>query len=82
MLGVRVLGGLRGQAGVGSVMRMWVAYRGLGAGGDLRGAARGAVFRGRVLVSTRLEEKKHHKHNIIYIVNYVFKSWTLQQVLY
>lgn len=36
-------------------MRVQVAYRGLGAGGTSGGAARGAILRGRFVVSNRLE---------------------------
>lgn len=53
-----MLGGLRGQARVGSVMRVRVAYRGLGAGGTSGRAAGGAVLRGGFMVSNRLEEKE------------------------
>lgn len=47
-----------GQARVGSVMRVWVAYRRLGAGGTSGGAAVGAVLRGGFKLSHLLE------HNI------------------
>lgn len=50
--GVRVLGALRRQAGVGGVVRMWVADGGLG--GPPGGAAGGAVLRGRFMVADRL----------------------------
>lgn len=49
-------GGLRGQAWLGSVKRVRVAYRGLGAGGPSGGATRGAILRGGFMVSNRLEE--------------------------
>lgn len=48
--------GLRCQAWLGSVMRVRMAYRGLGAGGPSGGAARGAILRGGFMVSNRLEE--------------------------
>lgn len=49
-----MLGGVRGQAWVGSVMRVRVTYRGLRAGGTSAGATRGAILRGRFMVSNRL----------------------------
>lgn len=51
-----MLGGLGGQAWMGSVMRVWVAYRGLRARGSSARAARGAILRGGFMVSNRLEE--------------------------
>lgn len=58
-----MLGGLRGQARVGSVMRVWVAYRGLGAGRTSSGDAVGAVLRRGFMLSHLL--KKQHTANLV-----------------
>lgn len=70
-------GGLRGQAWLGSVKRMRVAYRGLGAGGPSGGATRGAILRGGFMVSNRLEETETERRIII---NTTYASIFLKKV--
>lgn len=81
--GVWMLGGFRGQAGVGSVMR--VAQRGLGAGGTFVGAARGAVLRGGFMVSNRLERgetEERQQQKIINPKEAIFSGLELQYIFY
>ena len=56
-----MLGGIGGQAGVGGVVRVLVAHRGLG--GTSVGAARGAVLRRGFMVSHRLEGGETEEKN-------------------